>query len=72
MSYRANGSDLGDFLMHMGGMVVSDYKFLSKNSFIACWPSVYPPENVLDQTSLSTTLDPVTEKKYRIRLKASI
>lgn len=72
MSYRANGSDLGDFLMHMGGMVVSDYKFLSKNSFIACWPSVYPPENVLDQTSLSTTLNPISEKKYRVRLKASI
>ena len=72
MSYKANGQDLGDYLMHMGGMVVSDYKFLSKNSFIACWPSVYPPQNVLSEDSLSTTLNPVSEKRYRIKLKAAL
>lgn len=71
MSYKANGQDLGDYLMHMGGMVVSDYKFLSKNSFIACWPSVYPPKNVFDEESLNSTLNPVSEKRYRIKLKAT-
>ena len=71
MSYKANGQDLGDYLMHMGGMVVSDYKFLSKNSFIACWPSVYPPQNVFDEESLNSTLNPVSEKRYRIKLKAT-
>ena len=71
MSYKANGSDLGDFILHMGGMVVSDYKFLSKNSFIACWPSVYPPQGVLDEESLSSTLSPLSEKRYRVKLKAA-
>lgn len=71
MSYIANANASGNYLMHMGGMVVSDYKFLSDNSFLACWPSVYPPENVLDETSLNTSLKPVTEKRYRVRLKAT-
>ncbi len=71
MSYLANASANGNYLMHMGGMVVSDYKFMSDNSFLACWPSVYPPENVLDDSSLDTNLKPVTEKRYRVRLKAT-
>ena len=71
MSYKANASDAGDYLMHMGGMVVSDYRFLSKNSFLACWPSVYPPQNVLNESALNTTLNPVSEKRYRVRLKAT-
>ena len=71
MSYKANGADAGEYYMHVGGMVVSDYKFLSLNRFLACWPSVYPPENVLDQDSLSSTLNPVSEKRYRVKLKAT-
>lgn len=71
MSYKANGQDAGEYYMHVGGMVVSDYKFLSLNRFLACWPSVYPPENVLDQDSLSSTLNPVSEKRYRVKLKAA-
>ncbi len=70
MSYKANGKDAGEYYMHVGGMVVADYKFLSLNRFLACWPTVYPPENVLDESSLSTNLNPVTEKRYRVRLKA--
>ena len=72
MSYKANGNGGGgEYYMHVGGMVVSDYKFLSLNRFVACWPSVYPPENVLDQDSLSSTLNPVSEKRYRVQLKAA-
>lgn len=71
MSYKANGKDAGEYYMHVGGMVVSDYKFLSLNRFLACWPSVYPPQNVLNESALNTTLNPVSEKRYRVRLKAT-
>ena len=71
MSYKANGADAGEYYMHVGGMVVADYKFLSLNRFLACWPTVYPPENVLSESSLSTTLNPVAEKRYRVKLKAA-
>ena len=70
MTYKANSTvDSGDFLMHMGGLVVSDYKFLSKNSFITCYPSLEHPQGVLTEQSFTAALTPVSEKKYRIILK---
>lgn len=71
MSYKANGKDAGEYYMHVGGMVVSDFNYLSLNRFLACWPSVFPPQNVLNESALNTTLNPVSEKRYRVRLKAT-